>query len=542
MKSIKALLVEDNPGDAFLIKEMLSTADRVGDAGPSFELEHVVRLSRGLERLARGGIDVLLLDLSLPDSRGLDTFVQANSHSPEVPIVVLSGLDDRELATRAVREGAQDYLVKGQVDGSLLVRSIRYAIERKQAEQNMRFQAYLLDTVGQAVVATDLDGKITYWNRFAEMLYGWEASEVIGRSVLEVTVPDISREELLRVSEVLRRGERWSGELVLQCRDGTAFPARVSDVPIHNERGEVVGVISISSDMTVYKMMHARLEEYAQRLERMVEEKVRELEVERARAIQASKLAALGEMATGVAHELNQPLTSIRFEAEYIKSMAAPSREGDSPQPEMAQIWEAGEDIIGDLARCRRIIDHLRTFGRVSGNYAVSTDLNGVIEDSLILIGEMMRLHGVSVTLDLEPGLPPVLADPNKLEQVFLNLIGNAEHALEEMRQRLQAGQEETVDYRKSLHISTRREGDSVVAVVRDNGCGMPQDVREHIFEPFFTTKPVGRGTGLGLSISFGIVGEFGGEISFESEENRGTTFTIRFPAAETPPGSGDST
>ncbi len=127
---VKVLIIEDNPGDARLMGEMLAEVK-----GTEFDLEWLDRLSTGLERLAGGGIDVALLDLSLPDSQGLDTFVKAHEQAPGVPIIVLTGLDDEELAVKAVRQGAQDYLVKGQVDNNLLVRAVRYAIERKRTEQ-----------------------------------------------------------------------------------------------------------------------------------------------------------------------------------------------------------------------------------------------------------------------------------------------------------------------------------------------------------------------------------------------------------------------
>jgi DNA-binding response OmpR family regulator len=136
-KLMKVLLIEDNPGDARLIQEMLAE-----ERGATFDLERADRLSTGLGRLAAGGIDVVLLDLSLPDSRGLDTFVKVHDQAPEVPIVLMTGLDDEELAVEAMREGAQDYLVKGQVDSSLLARSMRYAIgrHRAQAEQLRKAQ------------------------------------------------------------------------------------------------------------------------------------------------------------------------------------------------------------------------------------------------------------------------------------------------------------------------------------------------------------------------------------------------------------------
>jgi len=132
-EAIKVLLIEDNPGDARLIREMLAEV-----RSAIFDLECADRLSTGLERLTEGGIDVLLLDLGLPDSRGLDTLGRAYGQAPQVTIIVLTVLDDEALAVKAMREGAQDYLVKGRVDSNLLVRSIRYATERKRAEEPLR--------------------------------------------------------------------------------------------------------------------------------------------------------------------------------------------------------------------------------------------------------------------------------------------------------------------------------------------------------------------------------------------------------------------
>jgi signal transduction histidine kinase len=151
-----------------------------------------------------------------------------------------------------------------------------------------------------------------------------------------------------------------------------------------------------------------------------------------------------------------------------------------------------------------------------------------------------LQQHKVVITRDLAPDLPAIRANPYRLEQVFLNLIRNAEHAMEEMARRIKAGEVEHPGYRRCLMISTYVDGGDVVAEVRDNGCGIPPEAREALFEPFFTTKPVGKGTGLGLSISRDIVEECGGQIAFTTEENVGTTFIIRFPIADTPEDEGE--
>jgi signal transduction histidine kinase len=187
---------------------------------------------------------------------------------------------------------------------------------------------------------------------------------------------------------------------------------------------------------------------------------------------------------------------------------------------------EIAEGLKEDVARCRRLINHLRDFGRISQEPPAPTCLNDPIEDCFILVGARLRNHDIDLRLDLADDLPPIMAHRYRLEQVFLNLISNAEHAMEERAA-------EQSDHRKELEITTATTGDEVVATVRDNGVGIPEDVRERIFDPFFTTKPRGEGTGLGLSISHGIVTGYGGEITCHSVEGQGTTFTLRFPVAD---------
>ena len=281
--------------------------------------------------------------------------------------------------------------------------------------------------------------------------------------------------------------------------------------------------------------MEHQLQAYTEQLEQLVAEKVNELELERAKTIHTAKLASLGEMATGVAHELNQPLTSMLFDADYLKSLASQIRGQEDPDAALDtdEVYEIAGNMADDITRCRKIINHLRAFGRVSAGHATSIKLNQVIEDSFILVGERLRQHDVTVELELAPDLPPVLADPNRIEQVFLNLISNAEYAMEEMERRIRSGQAERPGYQKRLRISTAYEDNAVIARVEDTGSGISEEHQEHLFEPFFTTKPVGEGTGLGLSISYGIINEVGGEITCQSTENVGTTFQLRFPAGK---------
>lgn len=240
-----------------------------------------------------------------------------------------------------------------------------------------------------------------------------------------------------------------------------------------------------------------------------------------AQLIQAGKMATLGEMSAGVAHELNQPLNAIRIGCEFFLKKV---RRAEPIDPEI--MAKVASQMVEQVERASGIINHLREFGRKSDAFEMEpVDLNRTIRDVFTVLGQQLRLRQIDVVLDLAEDLPPILGVANRLEQVFLNLVMNARDAMEEKRQRSGGESEAMV-----LRIRTFRQGDKVEVTVSDTGTGIPEGLRERIFEPFFTTKEVGRGTGLGLSISYGIVKECGGTIEVHSEEGRGATFRLTFP------------
>jgi histidine kinase len=239
--------------------------------------------------------------------------------------------------------------------------------------------------------------------------------------------------------------------------------------------------------------------------------------------IQAGKMATLGEMSAGVAHELNQPLSVIKTSASFLKKKI-----DRSEQVSDEILRTLAEEMGNQVDRASLIINHLRQFGRKTDIRKVDVQLNECILGTFTVLGRQLEVHGIKVEFALDKSLPPVKGDRNRLEQVFLNLIMNARDALDAKEQQACGGQVE-----KTLRIRSYREGSDVVAAVSDTGEGMSQAVKEKIFEPFFTTKPVGKGTGLGLSISFGIVRDYDGTIEVETKEGHGTTFRLRFPAVE---------
>jgi len=242
-----------------------------------------------------------------------------------------------------------------------------------------------------------------------------------------------------------------------------------------------------------------------------------------AQLVQTSKMATLGEMATGVAHELNQPLNTIQIGTDFFRNMVRQGRE--IPADELALV---SEQMAGQVSRAVNIINHLREFGCQTEIQKEEVDINKPLKGVFTLLSQQLQLRGINVVLDLQEDLPHIMVDSNRLEQVFMNLVINARQAMEE-KNKQSAGTAPD----NTLTVRSFQENGRVVATVTDTGPGIPANIREKIFEPFFTTKKVDEGTGLGLSINYGIVKDYNGTIEVESVAGKGSTFKITLPACK---------
>ncbi|BCS88253.1 PAS domain-containing protein [Pseudodesulfovibrio sediminis] len=238
--------------------------------------------------------------------------------------------------------------------------------------------------------------------------------------------------------------------------------------------------------------------------------------------IQASKMTTLGEMSTGVAHELNQPLTILKAISNLLAKKVSTNK---TLEPEIME--EMAEGISTHVDRAAKIIEHMREFGRKADLKTMPVQINDVLERGFEFFSQQLEVHNIKVVWELEHNLPMIMADSNRLEQVVINLLLNARDAIEEKWN----GQGLMAD--KRIHLTSFRQDERVCFRVCDTGSGIPKPIRERLFEPFFTTKNVGKGTGLGLSISYGIVGDYGGDIKARSWEGDGACFEICFPIAE---------
>jgi len=274
------------------------------------------------------------------------------------------------------------------------------------------------------------------------------------------------------------------------------------------------------------KEIQQQNERMEEELRRSVEERTKELITTQAQLFQTSKLATLGEMAAGLAHEMNQPLGGISLIATYFRKLM---ERGKLSQEEIAS---GLDDIEASVKRMSKIINHVRTFARQETLEFTMVDVNETIDSALSLLGEQLRLHKIEVAPDLNNGLPRIEGEPYQLEQVWINLISNARDAVDEKEEQISEGRLQITDYQKSIDISTIYKPESKFIEVNfsDNGVGITEETKEKIFEPFFTTKEVGKATGLGLSISYGIIESHKGKIEMESRNGKGTTAKVTLP------------
>ena len=279
-----------------------------------------------------------------------------------------------------------------------------------------------------------------------------------------------------------------------------------------------------SDGATLFVNMHASATRYGGREAIIVSTTdITDIVEKDAQLIQASKMTTLGEMSAGIAHELNQPLNAIKMGSDFLSMVVGD--EAAAPSPE--QIVQVTSEMSIQVDRATEIINMLRQFGRMSDMTPEKLNINEPVHSVLKIIGHQLDLQRIEVDLDLDEALPPVQAHGNRIQQVFFNLVSNARDAIN-----IWSDPENSSPRERQIRIRSRLEEGKVAISFSDTGVGIDQSQVEKIFEPFYTTKETGKGMGLGLAISYGIVKDYGGEISVTSRIGAGTTFTLTFPPA----------
>jgi PAS domain S-box-containing protein len=528
------LVVDDVSFNKELLVSIISQEPEytVLDADDGFKALDIIRQTK---------VDILATDLMMPGLDGIELTREARQHNPELKSIMISAVSDRDVIVRALKIGVSDYLPK-PVDVDGLMHSVRRVAEEiknerafKQTHEQMTLYYHALQQSSTSIMITDTNGIVVYVNPFFTELTGFSSADIIGKNP---RVLRSGQDEPLDFAlwYLVRSVGVWGGDFNNKKKNGELYWESALISSIKNSRDEVTNFIILKEDITEQKELAIELDNYKNNLEELVKKRARQLvdtnkkleaemqerenleklrKQEQANAMNQDKLASLGEIATGVAHEVNQPLTYINTTLQL--SLEKCKNGKFNPENSIKKF----ERALHQTNRITSIITHLRAFGRADDDEMIPVDLSTILDNSLILLSEKMRLCSVVLHKEIEENIPSIIGNSNKLEQVYINFFQNSIDALESSEGGI-----------ITVSISHDKDKKETTLKFSDNGTGMPEEVRKKIFEPFYTTKEIGKGTGLGMAISYGIIQEHKGKITVESEMGSGTTFIIVFPAA----------
>jgi two-component system, cell cycle sensor histidine kinase and response regulator CckA len=490
---IQVLLVEDNPGDVRLLNVHLTQAN----AFSRFVLSHVETSAAALKWLAEHSADVILLDLFLHDgyAEGLDTFTRLHQAAPTTPIIIMSGVEDEAMAMQAVQQGAQDYLPKSEVNGSLLLRSMQYAIERYQTELKIRQQAALLEVTSDAMMVWELDAGILFWNQGAERVYGWASSAVIGQDAAELLYPGSAAQLQPAWKAVIATGE-WSGELQPLTKADQEIIVASRWTLMRDVTGQPKSLLIVDTDITKQKQLTNQL-------------------------LRAQRLESIGTLASGIAHDFNNILTPILASAQLLQMKLSHLSDRDQQLLNM---------MIESAKRGSAVISQMLTFTRgVEGRF-IPLQIRHVIAELKTMIYASFP-KSINIRLDIPNDLGMVTGDSTQLHQVLMNLCVNARDAMPDGGTLKISVCNRILEAAEAQQHLDAQVGPYIIVTVADTGTGIPPKILDRIFEPFFTTKAIGQGSGLGLSTVIGIIKSHHGFVTVSSQVGLGTQFQIYLPA-----------
>jgi two-component system cell cycle sensor histidine kinase/response regulator CckA len=490
---IRVLLVDDDEDDYIL------TRDWFGEFQVSYcELEWASNYQAAKDIIAQKQHDIYLVDYRLGARSGLDLLREAIATGCSAPIILLTGKGDQEIDIEAMKAGAADYLEKSQLTAPLLERSIRYAIERRRAEQKIREQAALLDVATDAIFVHDLENQVLFWNKAAERLYAWKATESLGKKTLELwQEKDIS--QLQQALNILLKTGSWEGELRQRTKlnQEIIVESRWTLVPQFDKKG--LSVLVVNTNITQKKELEAQF-------------------------FRTQRLESLGTLSSGIAHDLNNVLAPILMTAQLLESQL------DDPRSKRLL-----PILIANTKRGANLVKQVLSFTRGMEGERTLLQIKHLIREVQQVVKETFP-KSIEVSTNISQNLWTVSADPTQLHQVLMNLCVNARDAMPNGGNLTISAENFYIDKNYTAMHLDAKVGCYVVISVSDTGTGIPPEYIDRIFEPFFTTKEVGKGTGLGLSTVLGIVKSHGGFINVYSEVGQGSQFKVYLPAQEVTP------
>jgi len=545
----RLLLVEDNSGDVFLLRKMLDAPEP-----GKFALTHLGYMKEAEKYLAANAVDIILLDLGLPDAHGLEAVRRVRSAAPRIPLVVLTGCEDELIADQALQEGAQDFLVKGQIETPGLLRAIRYATQRMKAEVEMQMAQEAAEAANHAkgellaelqaahaetelflrsipsiLIGVDAAGRITRWNLTAINTFGVDDRSAEGRTLENCGIRWLHAEMKEEITRWLTTESIYRCENLAYEHEGKARFLGLQVMRIPTESGGPIGFIITGADITERIGLEVQLR-------------------------QAQKLEGIGQLAAGIAHEINTPTQYVGDNISFLKESWGAVAEflnfcgtvraecGPGPVPAehleqfcrlhekcdlpylLKEIPSAIDQSMEGVQRVAKIVKGFKEFSHPGSEEKRAINLNQAIETTITVARHVWK-YCAEVVTEFDAALPLVPCLLGEFNQVMLNLIINSAHAIGDVIE------ERGTSEKGTITIGTRQEGAWATISVADTGTGIPLEIQSRVFEPFFTTKEVGKGTGQGLALAHAvIVKRHQGQLWLESKAGHGTTFFVRLP------------
>jgi len=479
----KTILLVDDEAD---LREVLDIS--LSDTG--YKVLTAENGTQALNILNDNDVPVVVTDIKMPGIDGIELLRKIKSKNPEAEVIMLTGHGDLELAIKSLKNEATDFITK-PINDDALEMALQRAFEKIQMRQKLKeyqrnramYDLFINELIQEDVMIIGSDYRILDINETLLKKLGLEREEAVGRYCYEVThrlsVPCSGEHHKCPLEETLKTRKPTKETHIHKDKDNKNVYYSISAYPFF-ENGDLIGAIELSRDITADINSRQAM-------------------------MQKDKLASIGRLSAGVAHEINNPLTTILTTAMLIQEDIDPAN----------PMYEELQTITNETLRCRKIVASLLDFARQTKPAKKHHNINDIIKECIRLTRKQAEFKDVQIEKALSKEVPELLLDKEQIQQALINLILNATDA---------------TDPGGKITISTNFLSDDhfVDITVSDTGKGIAAEVVDKIFEPFFTTREIG--TGLGLAITHGIIGRHGGEIRVQSQPDQGTTFTIRLP------------
>jgi PAS domain S-box-containing protein len=522
--------MEDDAAQARLVQKCL---EREG-----YRVDIALDGLAGLACYGEKPYDVVIVDQTMPLRSGLEVIRDMASRGPLPPTIMVTGTGSEQVAVEVMKLGVTDYLVKDLEGGfvRLLPMTIARAIaqqrlleEKLKAEEKLTLFRSFAEASIQGFAIGDFEQGIQYANpALCRILGETSPAAIIGKHISDYLAPNRRDEQYQEMQQAVVQNGKWMGETILCSESGAMVSVLASIFPIRNENGESLFLGATMTDVSDRKRMEQEL-------------------------LQAQKLESIGQLAAGIAHEINTPIQYIGDNSYFLHDAFADigalltlfdrlleaTKQGEASESLVRQVEAKRHDIelgylteeipkaihqsLEGVERVASIVGAMKEFSHPGRKEKQAVDLNHAIQSTLTISRNEWK-YVADVVTHLDPHLPPVFCLPTEINQAILNIVVNAAHAVaDSLRSRQTA--------RGTITVGTRRRDNWVEIRVADTGTGIPDPIQSRVFDPFFTTKDVGQGSGQGLAIARSIiVDRHGGSIRFETALNQGTTFVIRLP------------